>query len=228
MEPAAADGIASVRKRIAEASARAGRRDADIRLIAVTKQQNPAVLGALVDAGITDFGENRVEHLQEMHAAAPAGSRFHYIGRVQGRQLAKIAPMVESLHSLCEEGHVERLARACGTHERRLPVFLQVNTGGEAQKAGLEPHDLPRMLELVRRQPMLEAVGLMCMAPDRDLPGVDEGVLRRCFAGLRELGEEHGLSRLSMGMSKDFEAAIEEGATDLRIGSALFQAPERG
>ena len=213
--------VAQVRASIRHACQWAGRDPADVRLIAVTKTRGPEVLLPLVACGIHDFGENRLDHLKLMHAQAPAGSAFHAIGRVQGRQLAAIAASCASLHSLCEEDHILRLARACAATGRHLPVFLQVNMAMDADKAGMPPDQLPARLVLARAQPQLEVLGLMTMAPLVD--GQPDGAAaRRCFAALRVLAHAHGLERLSMGMSEDLEIAVEEGATDVRVGQALF------
>lgn len=217
-----AQRLSEVEERIAAACARAGRRRDEIELIAVTKAQDAVVLNELAANGIVDYGENRLDHLELMRAASPTGSRFHYIGRVQSRQLPKIAPICASLHSLSDIGHIDRLGRACAERRDPFPVFLQVNTAGEAQKAGLAPEDLDAAIDRVRAQAGLALRGLMCMAPDRNLPDVGEARVRSCFAVLRDLAHARGLQRLSMGMSGDYELAVEEGATDLRIGSTLF------
>jgi len=212
--------VAAVRDEIAAACALVGRDPASVRLIAVTKNQEPEVLQALVAAGIRDVGENRLEHHATMHANALAQClplSFHGIGRVQGRQLAKLAPLSTCLHSLCEHDHVSRLARACVG--RRFSVFIQVNSSGEAAKAGCSPEDLPRLLAAARAEATLDAVGLMTMAEE----GAPEVAIRQTFSRLRQLAAEHGLARLSMGMSQDFQLAIAEGATDIRIGTRLFQ-----
>lgn len=214
-----AAAVAQVRREIAQACTRVRRDPQEVRLIAVTKNQTPEVLPALVAAGIRDVGENRIEHQQLMVEAAQAAGLaldFHAIGRVQSRQLPKLAPLSACLHSLCEPDHVERLARACVG--RQLPVFIQVNTSGETAKAGCTAETLPTLLAAVRAAPTLEAVGLMTMAPE----GADEALIRSTFARLRRLAGDHGLPRLSMGMSQDFAIAIEEGATDIRIGTRLF------
>ncbi|MFW5750386.1 MAG: YggS family pyridoxal phosphate-dependent enzyme [Planctomycetota bacterium] len=223
MERRIADNVAAVHDQIAAAARRAGRDPATINLVAVTKSQGPDVLPALAACGVCDYGENRTAHLMTMAAAAPSGARFHYIGRVQGRQLADVAEHCVALHSLCQQRHVARLARACRERQRRLPVFLQVNTGGEDQKAGADPHELDKLLaDCAEHQDAISVIGLMCMAPDiRDSIASTDPV-RRCFATLRELADTYGLPRLSMGMSTDFTIAIEEGATDIRVGSRLF------
>lgn len=216
-----AANVASVRREIDAACARRGRDPAGVTLMAVTKNQTPDVLDALRLAGIRDFGENRIEHLADMVAHARTGDRWHYIGRVQGRQLAKLAPLVDALHSLCDPAHVERLARPCIQAGRRLPVYVQVNTSGEAAKAGMTAAGLPSLLAAVRAQPALEPVGLMTMAPELGAQA-DEASVRATFIRLRELAEKHGLAGLSMGMSGDLVIAVEEGATVVRVGSRLF------
>lgn len=219
--PDIAANVAAVRAEIAAACARCGRDPDSVTLVAVTKNQGPDALPALRAAGVRDFGENRVEHLETMLPAALPGDAWHYIGRIQGRQLAKIAPHAAVLHSLCEADHVGRLARALAAAGRRLPVYLQANTSGEVAKAGAEPDVLPALIGQVRGQPELELRGLMTMAPDLS-SDADPGQVRACFARLRELAREHGLSGLSMGMSGDFAIAIEEGATVIRVGTRLF------
>ena len=216
--------VAAVRQEIAAACRQAGRDPATVRLIAVTKSQTPEVLAALALAGILDLGENRWEHQAEMVAQAQPGQRFHAIGRVQGRQLAKLAPLSVAIHSLCDPDHLLRLEQVCAGLDKTMEVFLQVNTSGEAAKAGLAPEALAEVADLARRQPHLRLVGLMTMAPE----GADEALLHRCFAGLRECAQREDLTRLSMGMSQDFPIAIAEGATDLRIGTRLFTIPNYG
>lgn len=216
-----ADNLTEVRAEIATACARCGRDPSTVAVVAVTKTQEPSVLAALRAAGVCDFGENRPEHLELMRTASVPGDRWHYIGRVQGRQLPRIAPHIAALHSLCEPDHVERLARACAVAGRRLPVYLQVNASGEAAKAGVEPDALPALLALVRARPELEAVGLMTMAPELGVHA-DEAAVRACFARLRGLARAHGLTGLSMGMSGDLALAVEEGATVVRVGTRLF------
>lgn len=219
-----AANLAEVREHIAETCRRHGRDPEGVRLIAVTKEQTPEVLGPLAGAGVSDLGENRVDHLAVMHGAAPAGMRFHFIGRVQGRQLAKLAPYCVAIHSLCDADHITRLGRACVEAQRRLEVFIQVNVADDPAKAGVRPDDLAARLDLVRNTAGLDAIGLMTMAPLAPEGGqADEATIRRCFSALRGLAEQHRLPRLSMGMSEDFLHAVAEGATDLRIGSRLFR-----
>lgn len=218
-----ATNLKEIREEVSAACATARRDPATIRIIAVTKNQGVEVLPRLIAAGLCDLGENRIDHLQMMHASAPPDLRFHAIGRVQGRQLAKLAPLCCALHSLCDYDHIPRLGRACTALGQPIEVFLQVNTSGEAAKAGLTPEELPRAVDAVRAQAHLSLVGLMTMAPELE-EGADPALVRRTFARCRELADRHGLARLSMGMSQDFPLAILEGATEIRIGSRLFKA----
>ncbi len=216
--------LAEVRALIAATCRQHGRDPQGVRLIAVTKEQTPDVLAPLIAAGAMDLGENRVDHLETMHAAAPTGARFHFIGRVQGRQLAKLVPFCVAIHSLCDADHIIRLGRACSESGRRIEVFIQVNVADDAAKAGVPIGDLAERIALARRTAGLDLVGLMTMAPLAPQGGqADNATIRRCFAALRGLAEQHHLPRLSMGMSEDFLHAVAEGATDLRIGSRLFR-----
>ncbi|MBA3709422.1 MAG: YggS family pyridoxal phosphate-dependent enzyme [Planctomycetes bacterium] len=219
-----AGNVVAVQAEIAAACARSRRAASDVRLIAVTKSQGPEVLAALAAAGVCDFGENRVEHLAAMHEAAPPAARFHAIGRIQSRQIARVVALAACLHSLCDHDHLAELSRRLEQGARRMQVFVQVNTSGEASKAGLAPADLARFVDEVRAAPAVDLVGLMTMAPmvDDAARGADGDAVRRCFAELRALSEIHRLPRLSMGMSQDFIIAVEEGATDVRVGTRLF------
>lgn len=216
--------LADLRARITATCREHGRDPQGVRLIAVTKEQTQEVLVPLAAAGVADLGENRVDHLENMHATAPVGSRFHFIGRVQGRQLPRLAPFCVAIHSLCDADHVTRLGRVCVDAGRRIEVFIQVNVADDPAKAGVRAADLGERLDLARRTTGLDVVGLMTMAPLASEGGqADEATIRRCFAALRGLAEHHHLPRLSMGMSEDFVHAVAEGATDLRIGSRLFR-----
>ena len=228
--------LTEVRATIAEVCHRHARNPQDVRLIAVTKEQEPSVIAPLVAAGISDLGENRIDHLELMQATAPSEARFHFIGRVQGRQLAKLAPLCVAIHSLCEVDHIERLGRACATicattsstAGQRIQVLIQVNVANDVAKAGVRPDELTQRIEHAQSFPGLDVVGLMTMAPlaqagDVEGEQADEYTIRHCFSALRVLAEQHHLPRLSMGMSDDFHFAVAEGATDIRVGSRLFR-----
>jgi pyridoxal phosphate enzyme (YggS family) len=221
---AIAANVAAVRREIAAVCAAHGRDPAGVRLIAVTKSRGPEVLAALVAAGVADIAENRVERLEQMRAAIAAGGHalsLHGIGRLQSRQLPAVAAAADVVHGLDNPGHAQRLDRLCGERGRRLPVFIQVSAAGEEQKAGVAPEALPALVEGVRACAWLELVGLMAMAPEIALAGVD--AVRRCFAAVQTLAAAHGLARLSMGMSQDFTHAVAAGATEIRVGTRLFE-----
>jgi pyridoxal phosphate enzyme (YggS family) len=215
-----AENLAGIRAEIAAACARRGRDASAVRLIAVTKAQDAAALPQLASAGVQDVGENRMDHLARMQDAAPAGMRFHAIGRLQGRVIPEVARRCVALHSLCEADHVERLDRACLGRAEPLEVFLQVNIRGESSKAGVAPDALPALLARAQGR-SFRLVGLMTMAPAPESGGT-ERIARACFRTLTELAAHHGLPRLSMGMSQDFPIAVQEGATDIRVGTRLF------
>jgi len=216
-----------VRSRIAQAADRAGRNGDAVRLVVVTKGHPPEAVEAALAAGLTNLGENRVEELEEKHAlfgtAGPA--QWHMIGHLQSRKAPRIRPLVSLLHSLDSVKLARRLERTAPEGAGPLPVLVQVNTSGEEAKYGFSPEafrgSLPEVLELES----IRIEGLMTMAPLTD----DRDVLRRTFRGLRELHEEAGAahdryagSHLSMGMSNDFELAVEEGSTMVRLGTVLL------
>ena len=212
-----AENIASVRRRVAEAAGRAGRDPESVQLVAVSKGMSAAAVQAAQAARQRVFGENRVqEALPKIEALAPVGLQWHLIGHLQRNKVSAAAAftMIESVDSL-------RLAQAL---DRTLPqpcrVLLEVNVSGEAAKWGFRPEDLEAALAAIRALPRLQVEGLMTVAP----LVTDPEAVRPHFRTLCRLGEAHGLGSLSMGMSHDFEVAIEEGATSVRIGRAIFGA----
>jgi pyridoxal phosphate enzyme (YggS family) len=213
-----AASIASVRFRIAAAARSAGRDPAAITLIAVSKTHPVEAVLAARAVGIADFGENRVQEASGKFAAlrrtAPS-LRLHLIGPLQTNKVRQAVSLADALHSLDRD----RLAEAL--HESRArggpcpDCFIQVNVGDEPQKAGIALADADRFIDACRTRWALPVVGLMCIPPVAGDP-------RPHFARLRDLAGRHGLPGLSMGMTQDFEAAIAEGATHVRIGSAIF------
>jgi pyridoxal phosphate enzyme (YggS family) len=202
--------LGAVRARVDAAASRSGRRGADVRILAAIKYVSAEDLGLLADAGIELVGENRAQDLVEKFALHGDRFRWHFIGRLQSRKVKLVAPRVELIHSLDSQSAIRELAR----HVRPgLEALIEVNLAGEAGKAGIRPEELDAMLE---RCPV-PVVGLMTMPPR----GGDAS--RRCFAGLRELAAARGLPELSMGTTQDFETAVEEGATIVRIGTSLYR-----
>ncbi len=212
--------------RIAEAAARAGREPAEIELVAVSKTKPPAMIAELAEAGQSVFGENRVQELETKAAILPATLRWHFIGRLQRNKVRKVLPLAEAIHSVDSTELAQRID-AIATELGLFPrVYLQANIAGEASKSGFSPSALAEALPGLLSLPRLEVLGLMAIPPPR--PTAEAA--RSDFRALRQLRDDlqqktgAGLPGLSMGMSHDFEAAIAEGATVVRVGSALFGA----
>jgi pyridoxal phosphate enzyme (YggS family) len=204
-----AEAVAQVRARIASAAARAGRDLADVTLVAATKTVPPALVQAVVDAGVPDAGENRA---QELLTKAPdvVGVHWHFLGRLQRNKVRALASWVQCWQSVDRESlGVEIARRSPGAH-----VLVEVNLGEELQKGGCAPAAVPGLVEALGGAG-LAVDGLMAVPPH-------DGDPRRWFAALRELGSRVGVAELSIGMTDDFEVAVEEGATIVRVGRALF------
>lgn len=200
------DGI---RARIASACARAKRDPSSVTLIVVTKSVPPEVIPPLAQMGVTDIGENRpVEALARVGGLK--GFRRHMIGHLQTNKLNKTLAWADVIHSVDRPSLLGELAK----NPKRVPVFVQINVSGEASKGGYGPAEAEGAVAEARKS--LDVLGLMTMAPE----GEDA---RPHFRRLRELAARTGLSGLSMGMSQDFEAGIEEGATHIRVGTAIFE-----
>jgi len=210
--------FAAVEARIVAACARAGRARDAVKLIAVSKLHPPELIRLAWELGHRDFGENYAQELRDKHVALAdcAGLTWHAIGPVQPKNAKYVAKAAHVFHA------VERLEVAQELSRRRtgapLRCLLEVNVAGEDSKAGVAPAELPALLDAVRALPNLEVVGLTTMPPLHD----DAERSRPAFKALRALAEQHGLRELSMGTTSDFEVAIEEGATLVRVGTALF------
>jgi pyridoxal phosphate enzyme (YggS family) len=190
-----------------------------VTLCAVTKTKPLEDLLAAYEAGVRHFGENRVQEAEAKFPQLPSDAVRHLIGPIQSNKANKAARLAGVLHAVDSADLARRLARAAGSEGRRLVVYLEVNTGGEETKAGVPPAAAPALVEAIRGLPELELAGLMAIPPPGDT--------RPHFASLGQLARALGLTGLSMGMSDDFEVAIEEGATVVRIGTALFGSRSR-
>jgi PLP dependent protein len=230
--------VTAVRRRISAAATRVGRDPSEITLVAVTKTHSPATVEQAYAAGLRIFGENRIEEASPKAAEvarliAPAATPiWHMIGHVQSRKAQDVVPWASVVHSVDSLKLAERLGRFVmdlGSVEEKKPgalaVLLEVNISGEASKYGLTPGELPSILNAVSVLQGIRLQGLMTMAPVVDNPEL----ARPVFSGLRLLRDQivksHpgiNLRELSMGMSDDFEVAVEEGATIVRIGRAIF------
>ncbi|MBI5685905.1 MAG: YggS family pyridoxal phosphate-dependent enzyme [Verrucomicrobia bacterium] len=223
--PTIAENIAAVRARIETAAGRAGRSAADVQLIAVSKTHPPEVVREAVAEGLTVFGESRIQEAKAKIPELPGKLKWHFIGHLQtnkAREAVELFHMVQSVDSV-------RLAReldqCAGRASRTLAVLLECNVSGESTKFGFKPDEVMAALAELNSLRRLEIQGLMTMAPFFE----DPQDARPVFRALRELRDrlqqQHGipLPELSMGMTNDFEAAIEEGATMVRIGTAIFR-----
>lgn len=204
--------LAEVRERVAAAASRAGRDPAGVEIVAAVKYVPVAQLGALADGGVTVVGENRAQDLKEKVAAYGERFTWDFIGHVQSRKVKQIAPLVRLVHSVCTDSVLEQLGRHAPP---QLRVLVEVNVAGEEGKDGVAPAQLDAFLE---RCPVPVA-GLMTMPPLAQEPEDS----RRWFAALRELAAQRDLPELSMGTTQDYEVAVEEGATLVRIGTRLFR-----
>lgn len=223
-----AENLRRVRERIAEAAARSGRSEQEISLVAVTKYVGEFAARAAVDAGCRDLGESRPQELwQKAGQLGIDNVRWHLVGHLQRNKVARTLPLVSLIHSVDSlrlARSIESEARRAGLH---VPVLLEVNVSQDEAKHGFAAEELPGLAGPLSECTHLEVRGLMAMAGR--LGGLAKA--RRDFAALRRLRDELqstwpeklSLAELSMGMSSDFEAAIEEGATIIRLGSALFE-----
>jgi PLP dependent protein len=219
------DKLKSVRDRIAHAAARAGREASEVTLIAVTKTQPVETIREAVAAGLTTLGENRVQEWESKRGEFAGGAvRCHLIGHLQSNKAYKAAAMFERVDSLDSVPLAHKLDAAAGEEGKRLGVLIEVHLSGETSKSGVAEADLDALTNAVRGFTNLKLEGLMTVPPYFD----DVEMVRPYFRRLRELLESLRaraglpLPVLSMGMSHDFGVAIEEGATEVRLGSALF------
>jgi pyridoxal phosphate enzyme (YggS family) len=205
-----------VEQRIRAAADRAGRRREDITLIAVTKKFPPEVIREAYDLGLRVFGENYVQEFEAKHPALAglAGAEFHLIGHLQSNKTRPAADLFQVIQTVDSE----KLARRLDAMNKPLEVMIEVKLSEEASKFGATPEELIKLIDAIRACPNLRLTGLMTMPPWSDDPEVTRPYFRRLAA----LAPEYGIGKLSMGMSHDLEAAIEEGATHIRVGTALF------
>ena len=211
--------LSQVRERIAAAAARAGRSPTEVTLVAVSKTADTDGLRAAYEAGQRDFGENRSARLVEVSALLPAEARWHLVGRLQGNKVPRVRPVVSLLHSLDRPELAGYWVKGPGLPP---PALVQVNVAGEAAKGGVSPREAEGLVAFASELG-IEVRGLMTVPPVPERPE-DSRRHFRALAGLREelAARWPGLTELSMGMTEDFEVAVEEGATLLRVGRAIF------
>jgi pyridoxal phosphate enzyme (YggS family) len=219
--------LQAVEARLAAACQRAGRPRDSVTLVAVTKTIPVAIAALLPELGLLHLGENRPQELWSKAAALPTTVRWHLIGHLQRNKVERTLPLLHRMHSVDSLRLLAALDAEAVKQQRSLEVLLEVNASGEASKGGFAPADVPGLTASILPLQQVRIVGLMTMAA----PEEDPERCRPTFALLRQLRDElaeklpapHALQHLSMGMSNDFEIAVEEGATLVRLGSVLFE-----
>ena len=212
------DNLRAVKARIAEAAAAAGRDPADVTLVAIAKTHPPGTIRLAIAAGQRIFGENRVQEAEEKWPALKAefpDLRLHLVGTLQRNKAKRAVQLFDAIETIDRPELARAIAAEIARSGRRPKCFVQVNTGDEPQKGGVRPEDADAFIAACRDDIGLTVDGLMCVPPLEDEPSLH-------FALLREIARRNGVAELSMGMSGDFETAIQFGATHVRVGTAIF------
>jgi len=207
-----------VRDRVARAAERSGRRASDVLLIGVSKTVDAARIRQAIDAGVPALGENRVQEAKEKIAELGRPVPWHLIGHLQTNKVRDALELFDVIHSLDRLDLARELDKRARARGRMVDVLVEVNVAAEGSKGGVAPAGLGELLDAVAKMPSLKVRGLMAIPPEAKDPEDS----REWFRTLRKLAEHHNFSELSMGMSGDFEVAIEEGATMVRVGTAIF------
>ncbi len=218
--------IDSVHQKIEEAAKRSGRNPEEIKLIAVTKNVNPELINLAFDFGLKDFGENRVQELVKKINLVYSEVNFHMIGHLQTNKVKYLVNKVKSIHSIDSLKLAKEINKRFGEANKTIDAFIQIHTAREETKFGLNPVELEQFLIEAQNLKNINFIGLMTIGTLTD----DEKEIRRCFSTLKKLRDDYShfksenidLRELSMGMTSDFEIAIEEGSTIVRIGTAIF------
>jgi pyridoxal phosphate enzyme (YggS family) len=221
--------LLAVEQRIQSACRRAGRVRDDVTLVAVTKTVDADVARIIVNLGVHHLGENRPQELWRKAALLPSETRWHLIGHFQRNKIDRTLPLTHLTHSVDSVRLLEAMEKEAGRQNRAVPILLECNVSGEASKQGFRFDDAVALVPVLQNCKNIHAMGLMTMAPL-----LDAEQCRPTFRMLRELRDRlraelpapHAMTHLSMGMSNDFEVAIEEGATFIRLGSVLFEGLE--
>jgi PLP dependent protein len=210
-------GIAVLEARIAAACARAGRARGDVRLVAVSKTFPAADVDHAIAAGMTDIGENKVQETRDKKPLVAGRARWHLIGHLQSNKAKDAVRLFDVIQAVDSIELAEKIARATESAGKRQDVLLQVNIGRELQKSGAAPGGVSELARRMAALPGLHLSGLMAIPPAGEAED-----MRPYFRELRAMRDDLGLTELSMGMTDDFEVAIEEGATIVRVGRAVF------
>jgi PLP dependent protein len=216
----------AVEARIGDACARARRRRSEVTLVAVTKSVSAEAAELLVELGVRDLGESRPQELWRKAVVLSKDVRWHFIGHLQRNKIDRTLPIAQLIHAVDSVRLLQALEQEAAKQARAVPILLEVNASGEASKQGLEPADLDGLVPELLKLKHVAVRGLMTMAALQDAEAC-----RPTFVRLRQLRDRlrthlagtHAVEFLSMGMSNDFEVAIEEGATHIRLGTVLFE-----
>lgn len=220
------ENLRKVKERVAEAAKRAGRNPEDVTVLAVSKTKPESDIMDLYEAGQRDFGENYIQELREKADHLPKDIRWHMIGHLQRNKVKYIAGYIAMIHSVDTAELAETIEKEAAKHDRVIPVLIEVNVAGEESKFGVSLREAPALAAFIDNLPHLALRGFMTSAPLVDDPEKDRPV----FRALRQLSVDTDLKKLnnsvidtlSMGMSNDFEVAVEEGSTIVRVGTDIF------
>ena len=218
------DRVDEIRKRISDACVRVDRSADEVTLVSVAKRHTPEKVREAVDCGLMIIGENRIQEAKAKIPMCPGGIEWHLIGHLQSNKVKVAVGLFSMIHSVDSLKLLEKIESASAEHGQSMPVCLEVNVSGESAKYGMEPDDVLPVLDTASKLMHVDVVGLMTMPPF----SVDPEDARSYFRNLRELRDKckektgFSLPELSMGMSGDFEVAIEEGSTYVRVGTAIF------
>ena len=220
-----AENLARIRRRMADAAARAGRDEKDVRLVAVSKTKPVAMMKEAIQAGVRILGENYVQEAIPKIEAIDLDVQFHFIGHLQSKKARQVVPHFSMIHSVDSVKLAEEISKRSLAAGKVMDILIQVNVAGEESKFGIRPEELRPLLEQIAPLEGVAVKGLMTMPPYFDQPERVRpffGVLRELAGSLEGKVEGVTLEELSMGMSGDFEVAIEEGATLVRVGTSIF------
>ncbi len=208
------ENLREIRDRMDKACESVGRDPAEITLIAVSKTFPIDAIEEAYDLGLRDFGESRLQEAQPKIESLPDDNRWHFIGVLQSNKAKKIGQLFSVVHTIAAESHLKEINKA----NRQIEAFIELNIAKEAQKSGISPESLDEFIKKVIQYPHVHLLGLMTIGPAEN----DPEAMRPYFQRTKKLNDQIGGTRLSMGMSGDFDVAIQEGASHIRVGTALF------
>ena len=220
------DNLAAVEERIGQACARAGRARSEVKLIAVSKTKPVEMLKEIYDEGIRDFGENKPQEIKEKYPVLPDDIRWHMIGHLQRNKIKYIIDKVCMIHSVDSIRLAESISEEAGKHGIVMPVLVEVNVAGEESKYGIMPEETEDFVRQISNMPNIQVQGLMTIAPfteNAEENRIHFRNLKKLYVDIKDKNIDNvNMCNLSMGMTGDYEVAIEEGATMVRVGTGIF------